>query len=66
MDKEPVLLVGGTASGRKVVSELLNRDRRVRMLVRDPVKAEEFARRGVELVHGDMMDPPLLIAAIDG
>ena len=48
MDKEPVLMVGGTgALGRKVVSELLNRDRRVRMLVCDPVKAEEFARRGV-------------------
>jgi NAD(P)H dehydrogenase (quinone) len=67
MDKKPFLLVGGTAAlGRKVVSELLNRDRRVRMLVRDPVKAEEFARRGVELVHGHMMDPPSLIAAIDG
>jgi uncharacterized protein YbjT (DUF2867 family) len=67
MDKEPVLMVGGTgALGRKVVSELLNRDRRVRMLVRDPVKAEEFARRGVELVHGDMMDLSSLIAAIDG
>jgi uncharacterized protein YbjT (DUF2867 family) len=67
MDKEPVLMVGGTgALGRKVVGELLNRDRRVRMLVRDPVKAEEFARRGVELVHGDMMDLPSLIAAIDG
>ena len=36
------------------------------MLVRDPVKAEEFARRGVELVGGDMMDPPSLTAAIDG
>lgn len=60
-------MVGGTgALGRKVVSELLNGDRRVRMLVRDPVKAEEFARRGVELVHGDMMDLPSLIAAIDG
>ena len=36
------------------------------MLVRDPVKAEEFARRGVELVGGDMMDLPSLIAATDG
>jgi uncharacterized protein YbjT (DUF2867 family) len=67
MNEKPVLMVGGTgALGRKVVSELLNGDRRVRMLVRDPVKAEEFARRGVELVHGDMMDLPSLIAAIDG
>jgi uncharacterized protein YbjT (DUF2867 family) len=66
-DKGPVLMVGGTgALGRKVVSELLNRDHRVRMLVRDPVKAEEFARRGVELVRGDMMDPRSLTAAIDG
>ena len=66
-DSGPVLMVGGTgALGRKVVSELLNRDRRVRMLVRDPVKAQEFARRGVELVRGDMMDPPSLTAAIDG
>jgi hypothetical protein len=67
MDNEPVLMVGGTgALGRKAVSELLNRDRRVRMVVRDLVKAEEFARRGVELVHGDMMDLPSLIAAMDG
>jgi uncharacterized protein YbjT (DUF2867 family) len=67
MDKGPVLMVGRAgALGRKVVSELLNRDRPVRMLVRDPVKAEGFARRGVELVHGDMMDLPSLIAAIDG
>jgi uncharacterized protein YbjT (DUF2867 family) len=67
MDKEPVLMAGGTgALGRTVVAELLNRDRRVRMLVRDPVKAEEFARRGVEFVHGDTLDLPSLIAAIDG
>jgi uncharacterized protein YbjT (DUF2867 family) len=67
MDNEPVLMAGGTgALGRKAVSELLNRDRRVRMLVRDLAKAEEFARRGVELVHGDMMDLPSLIAAMDG
>jgi uncharacterized protein YbjT (DUF2867 family) len=66
-DNGPVLMVGGTgALGRKVVFELLNRDHRVRMLVRDPVKAEEFSRRGVELVQGDMMDPPSLTAAMDG
>ncbi len=63
----PVLMVGGTgALGRKVVDALLKRQQSVRMLVRTPSKAQEFADRGVELVQGDMMAPQSLIAAMEG
>lgn len=63
----PVLMVGGTgALGRKVVDALLARDHQVRMLVRNPGRAREFADRGIELVQGDMMDPASLTAAMHG
>jgi uncharacterized protein YbjT (DUF2867 family) len=62
-----VLMVGGTgALGRKVVDTLLAREQPVRMLVRNPVRAQAFVDRGVELVRGDMMDPSSLVAAMRG
>lgn len=63
----PVLMVGGTgALGRKVVDALLARQQSVRMLVRTPSRAREFAAWGVELAKGDMMDPQSLVTAMEG
>jgi nucleoside-diphosphate-sugar epimerase len=70
-----VLLTGGTGFvGSYTVPALLARGHDVRLLVRDPAKAEAvLARRGVvvatagvELVVGDMLDPDAVAGALDG
>ena len=62
----PVLVVGGTGMlGGQVVTELLSRGKRVRALVRPTSDAKSLERAGVEIVRGDMMDPPSLLQAMD-
>ena len=57
-DNGPVLVVGGTGMlGGQVVTELLSRGKRVRALVRPTSDATRLQRAGVEIAHGDMMDP---------
>lgn len=53
--------VGGAAA-----RTLLEAGRPVRALVRDPQKASDWARRGVELQQGDFTDAASIAAALDG
>ena len=63
----PVLVVGGTgALGGQVVTNLLSRGKRVRALVRPTSNAARLEQAGVQIVHGDMMDPASLVRAMDG
>jgi uncharacterized protein YbjT (DUF2867 family) len=60
-----ILVTGATGRvGRHVVTQLLKRNASVRVLVRDPSKAEVPA--GVEVVRGDMLDIDALRAAFKG
>ncbi|MBX5155714.1 MULTISPECIES: NmrA/HSCARG family protein [unclassified Rhizobium] len=60
-----ILVTGATGRvGRQVVSQLLKRKASVRVLVRDPSKANLPA--DVEVVQGDMLDIDALRAAFDG
>ncbi|OYQ37046.1 NmrA family transcriptional regulator [Niveispirillum lacus] len=60
-----ILVTGATGRvGRHVVQQLLNRGADVRVLVRDPAKADFPA--GVEIAKGDMLDVDALRAAFKG
>ncbi|MGK6315777.1 SDR family oxidoreductase [Neorhizobium sp. DT-125] len=60
-----ILVTGATGRvGRHVVSQLLKRNASVRVLVRDPSKANFPA--GVDVVQGDMLDIDALRAAFSG
>ena len=66
-DNGHVLVVGGTGMlGGQVVSELLDRGKRVRALVRPTSDAKRLESNGVEIARGDMMDPASLLQAMDG
>ena len=62
------VLVTGAAGfvGTHVLDELLARGESVRALVRNPNRAEELRRRGVEVLLGDMQDGKLLQEAVRG
>jgi uncharacterized protein YbjT (DUF2867 family) len=67
MGEGPVLVVGGTGMlGGQVVTELLNRGRQVRALVRPGSDASRLESAGVEIARGDMMDPDSLLRAMTG
>ncbi len=60
-----ILVTGATGRvGRQVVQQLVNRDADVRVLVRDPSKADFPAR--VEVVQGDLLDIAALRTAFTG
>ena len=60
------LVIGSTGRvGRAVVNELLHRCEKVRVLVRDPQRANEFGP-DVERVRGDLADPASVVAAMRG
>ena len=59
-----LLIVGGTGLvGSAVVADLLRRNAEVRLLVRD---AKTAVPRGVDVVVGDLLDPPAVERAMDG
>jgi uncharacterized protein YbjT (DUF2867 family) len=67
MGEGPVLVVGGTGMlGGQVVTELLNRGRQVRALVRSGSDASRLESAGVEIARGDMMDQESLVRAMAG
>ncbi|WP_328725855.1 NmrA family NAD(P)-binding protein [Streptomyces sp. NBC_00259] len=67
MDPQKILVTGATGTvGRQVVAELVDRGHTVRALTRDPAKARTALPEGVEVVQGDLTDPPSLVPALDG
>ena len=64
-----IVVTGATGQlGRDVVGALLARlpASEIAVSVRDPAKAADFARRGVQVRKGDFADPPSLGAAFEG
>jgi uncharacterized protein YbjT (DUF2867 family) len=62
-----VVVVGGTGMlGGQVVTALLGRGKRVRVLVRPASDATRLEQAGAEIAQGDMMDPESLLRAMDG
>jgi len=69
MSKRTVLVTGATGNqGGAVADALLEKQMKVRALVRDPSsdKAKALAARGAELVRGDLEDPDTVEAAATG
>ncbi len=64
--QKPTLVTGASGMvGNNLVRHLLERDRRVRVLVRQPAK-ESLRGLNVEPVMGDVLDPASLQAAVAG
>ena len=62
-----VFLTGGTGFlGSRVACLLVERGDRVRVLVRDPERAQDLRELGCELVVGDLSDEAALVAALRG
>ncbi len=67
MNDKPILVYGATGlQGSAVARQLLQAGQRVRVLVRDPLKAEQWREAGAEIVKGDYLDPVSLQAAQAG
>lgn len=65
-DQGPVLQVGATGNlGRRILGQLIARGKPVRALVR-PGSAVDHLPTAVEVVRGDLLDPPSLPAALEG
>lgn len=61
-----VAVLGGTGrTGRLLVAELLRREHRVTVLVRDPARLGDLAGR-VRAISGDSRDPVAVAALVDG
>jgi uncharacterized protein YbjT (DUF2867 family) len=53
-----IVVAGGTGTlGTRLVPRLAGQSRAVRVLTRDPARAQHLARPGVEVVRGDVRDP---------
>lgn len=60
-----ILLVGGTGMlGRRLIDRLGGEG--IRVMTRDPEKAADLRKLGVELVEGDLRDPATVGPALDG
>jgi uncharacterized protein YbjT (DUF2867 family) len=67
MNDKPILVYGATGmQGSAVARQLLRAGQPVRVLVRDPLKAEQWREAGAEIVQGDYLDPVSLEAAHAG
>ena len=63
----PVVVVGATGHlGGRVVHALVARGTPVRALVRDGTDPGPLLKQGVEIVRGNLLDPPSLDRALDG
>lgn len=66
-DTRPILVVGATGMlGRPVAERLVEEGRTVRVLARDPARAEKLLGRRFEYYTGDVSDPASLDAALAG
>jgi uncharacterized protein YbjT (DUF2867 family) len=64
---ERVLVIGGTrGTGQIVAQRLLEKGYRVRVLARDAARARRVLGEGVEVVEGDVTQPPSLALAMEG
>ena len=62
-----ILVAGGTGTlGTRLVPRLAEAGHAVRVLTRDPARAQHLAGPGVEVVRGDVRDPTSLTAALRG
>ncbi len=62
-----ILVIGATGTnGREVVNRLVASGRKVRAMVRSPLKADDLRNRGVEVVAGNLDDPRSLDEAFTG
>ena len=62
-----IVVAGGTGTlGARLVPRLAATGRTVRVLTRDPARAQHLAARGVEVVRGDVRDPALVAEAVRG
>ncbi len=62
-----VFLTGGTGFvGEAILARLIADGRAVRALTRSDAGAERLAAAGAQPVHGDILDPPGLTAAMEG
>ncbi len=67
MNDQPILVYGAAGmQGSAVARQLLQAGQRVRVLVRDPLKAEQWRAAGAEVVRGDYLDRASLEAAYAG
>ncbi|WP_426446215.1 NmrA family NAD(P)-binding protein [Paenibacillus sp. S-38] len=63
-EQGPILVIGATgAQGGAAARSLLEQGHRVRILVRDPLKARHMAELGAEICSGDLSVPASLEAA---
>lgn len=66
-EEPPVLLIGATGNlGRRTLRALRARGKLVRALVRPGSDGSGLSNDGVEVVRGDMLDPPSLARAMKG
>jgi nucleoside-diphosphate-sugar epimerase len=62
-----ILITGATGKvGSRLAKRLATRGDQVRALVRDPARATELAKAGIELAVGDLLDPASPAASVRG
>ena len=62
-----ILVAGGTGRlGSLLVTDLVDRGETVRVLTRDPARAVHLARKGIDVVRGDVCDRASLTEAFRG
>jgi uncharacterized protein YbjT (DUF2867 family) len=66
-EERPVLLVGATGDlGGRTLRALRARGKNVRAMVRPGSDVRRLPQDGVEVIRGDMLDPPSLLPAMSG
>ena len=62
-----IVVAGGTGTlGTRLVPRLAGAGVAVRVLTRDPARAQHLTGHGVEVVRGDVRDPASVTAALRG
>jgi NADH dehydrogenase len=62
-----IVVAGGTGTlGTRLLPRLVGQGHAVRVLTRDPARAQHLAGQGVEIVRGDVRDPGSVARALDG